>query len=141
MRNKLSPKKQALYNALKKYFSNISSACEACNVSRGAYYQWYEKDSLFRQMVDDLRLVLDDNIETVAISKCLNEKDPSLIMFMLRTRLRHRGYAEKTQIEQTGELKIMQESTIDFSKLTVAELRVLKALTEKAKKDNKENQI
>lgn len=134
MAKKLSAKKMAMVNAMEKSFSNISAACALANVSRNTHYQWYEKDVLYRQMVDDIRLTLDDNIETKAISKCLNgDGDSSLIQFMLKTRLKHRGYIEKTQVEHVGELKIMQETSIDFSKLSIDELRTLRDLTEKAK--------
>ena len=135
MAKKLSKRKEILVKAMKKFYCNISSACEASNTSRNSYYQWYKNDALFREAVDDLRSQIDDNIETKAVAKCLNgEGDTSMIQFMLKTRMKHRGYVEKTEIEQVGELRIMQESPLDFSKLSVEELRALKALSDKAKK-------
>jgi hypothetical protein len=134
MAKKLTVKKQALVNAMKKYFSNITSACDACHISRATFYSWYNKDSLFRENIDDLRMLLDDNIETTAISKCLNDRDTTMLIFMLKTRMKARGYVEKTEVEQVGELRIMQETSLDFSKLSIEELRVLKALSDKAKK-------
>lgn len=134
MAKKLTVKKQALVKAMAVHFSNISRACQACNVSRFSFYEWYRKDTLFREQIDDLRMLLDDNIETTAISKCLNDRDTTMLIFMLKTRMKARGYVEKTEVEQVGELRIMQETSIDFSKLSVDELRALKALTDKAKK-------
>lgn len=134
MAKKLTPKKQALVNAMREYFSNITRACEKCHIGRATYYQWYNKDALFRENIDDLRMLLDDNIETTAISKCLNDRDTTMLIFMLKTRMKARGYVEKTEVEQVGELRIMQETSLDFSKLSVEELRVLKALSDKAKK-------
>lgn len=135
MAKKLPPKKQALVKAMAMSFSNIARACQMCNISRSAYYQWYTKDALFRENIDDLRMQIDDNIETTAIAKALNNGgDTSMLIFMLKTRMKSRGYVEKTEVEHLGELRIMQETALDFSNLSVDELRELKRLSEKAKK-------
>ena len=138
-KKKLSAKKMSMVKAMEKSFSNVSAACALANVSRNTHYQWYEKDVVYREMIDDLRQILDDNIETKAISKCLNgEGDSHLIQFMLKTRLKHRGYIEKTQVEHLGELNVMAQTSIDFTSLSIDELRTLRDLTEKAKAKNKE---
>lgn len=134
MAKKLTAKKQALINALKKFHSNISASCEGANVDRTTYYKWYQNDPLFREKADDIRLQIDDNIETTAVSKCLNDRDTTMLIFMLKTRMKARGYVEKTEVEHLGELRIMQETALDFSNLSVDELRELKKLSDKAKK-------
>lgn len=135
MAKKLTVKKQALVKAMSAQFSNIARACQMTKISRSTFYEWYRKDALFREHIDDLRMQLDDNIETTAIAKALNNGgDTSMLIFMLKTRMKSRGYVEKTEVEHLGELRIMQETALDFSNLSVDELRELKRLSEKAKK-------
>lgn len=92
----LTNKQKSVIKALKKYRTNISLACEACRISRNAFNEM-RKNPLFDQAVNDEINAVDDLIESGALKKALQEGDTTMLIFLLKTRLKHRGYVERTE--------------------------------------------
>lgn len=88
--------------ALDKTNGNISAACKATGISRTNYYKNYAKNKTFAEKVDEIVYKIDDVLEQTALQVAIQEKDPKMLIFFLKTRLAKRGYQEKIQTEEVG---------------------------------------
>lgn len=103
-KDKVRLKKKAYVLALKKTFGNKSKACEMAGIkSRQTYYEWYEKDPVFRKEVDSIEPdeLLVDHAEN-ALVKRIDEGDTTAIIFTLKTKGKRRGYIERQEIDASG---------------------------------------
>lgn len=97
-----------------KFFKGIvSSACEACNISRQTYYRYYNDDPAFAQEVDEINEASIDHVESKLMEKIngvstgvqtkdglqVYEQPPSdtAIIFFLKTKGKKRGYVERVE--------------------------------------------
>ena len=83
---------------------NISELCKAVGIARCTYYDWIEKDEDFKNRI----LAEQEGLIDFAESKLLqliNEKNPTAIIFFLKTKGKHRGYVEKQEFEHSGEFQ------------------------------------
>jgi hypothetical protein len=71
-----------LYNQL---FGHISNTCQATGISRALYYQWLEKDELFRSLIMESEMNLNDEIRDVLINKAASG-DMTAVIFYLKKR-------------------------------------------------------
>jgi len=81
---------------IQRYFpttGNISAICRELKIDRGTYYQWMEKDPTFKQAILDEQEGLIDFVESKAFN-LINDKNPTMIIFFLKTKAKHRGYIE-----------------------------------------------
>jgi predicted house-cleaning noncanonical NTP pyrophosphatase (MazG superfamily) len=94
--------KNKLIKAFKECMGIIKCACEKVGTTRQNFNTHYRKDEEFKKAIDD---ILEEQIDYVE-SKMLNgiEKgNDKLIQFYLRTRGKHRGWGESTDITSNGE--------------------------------------
>lgn len=96
----LANKKKAL-DALKSTMGNITAACTAADINRRNFYKWREDDPEFDQAVKDISESAIDMGET-ALMKQIQDGNTACIIFLLKTRGKHRGYIESTQVEHMG---------------------------------------
>jgi len=85
---------------IKRYFEktgNVSVLCKELNINRGTYYQWMKKDPVFKQAIEDEREGLIDFVESKAFN-LINDKNPTMIIFFLKTQAKKRGYIETVGI-------------------------------------------
>lgn len=103
-------KKQKLLNALEKSHGVVTQACKTAGVSRAQYYRYLESDEKFRKAVHDIQESAVDFVES-ALFKQIQDGNITGQIFYLKTKGKHRGYIEKTQIQQetTGSI------SFDFS--------------------------
>ena len=99
---KLTKLQQQLLIALEKSNNNVHLACKSARVARETYYRNYRTHALFAEKVDEIKYKIDDILEQTALSVAINEKNPQLLIFLLKTRLKDRGYQEKIQTEEVG---------------------------------------
>ena len=81
---------------IERYFAktgNVSAICKELKIDRGTYYQWMKKDLDFRQAIEDEREGLIDFVESKAFN-LINDKNPTMIIFFLKTQAKKRGYVE-----------------------------------------------
>tara|TARA_R110002020_G_scaffold223840_8_gene433070 strand:- start:3 stop:380 length:378 start_codon:yes stop_codon:yes gene_type:complete len=95
---KTDKKKKDFLISLRNNNGNISEACNATNIGRQTYYDWIEKDLVFKQDADDTQESLIDLAESKLIEN-IEDNDNTSIIFFLKTKGKKRGYIEKQTIE------------------------------------------
>ena len=101
---KYSRKKQFL-EELGKTWGIVTTACERVGITRQTYYKWLGKDEKFKKAVKEIQEKLDDFYEAQFI-KLVAEKNDKAILQAVKTRLKHRGYADKLELEHSGSLNL-----------------------------------
>lgn len=74
---------------------NVSMACSAVGISRKTYYDWLEKDKIFRNIIKDLKMQMCDDMEQVLISRAVDKSDTALIYWL---KYNHPQYKEAGNI-------------------------------------------
>ena len=97
---KTDKKKKDFLISLKNNNGNISESCDAANIGRQTYYDWIEKDEVFKQDTADAQESLIDLAESKLMEN-IEENDNTSIIFFLKTKGKKRGYIEKQEIEHT----------------------------------------
>ncbi len=95
---KTDKKKKDFLISLKNNNGNISEACDAANIGRQTYYDWIEKDEVFKQDADDAQESLIDLAESKLMEN-IEDNDNTSIIFFLKTKGKKRGYIEKQEID------------------------------------------
>ena len=83
---------------------NISECCRQCNIGRQTFYEWMKNDVQFKQDFEDA----EDSLIDFAEGKLLNlidERNPTAIIFFLKTKGKERGYIEPSYLNIEGKLK------------------------------------
>ncbi len=78
---------------------NISIAAKAAGINRSSYYYWYEHDADFKLQVQEIVESVGDFVESKLL-KQINEDNITGIIFFCKTKLKDRGYVERS--EYTG---------------------------------------
>lgn len=89
--------KKAFLEALEKKLGIITEACKATGIPRSRIYQWINKDKTFRENVDAVGEVACDFAESKLFT-LIREGNPAATIFFAKTRMRHRGYAERVEV-------------------------------------------
>lgn len=76
------------------------AAAEAVGVTRRTLYNWRDQNENFRDRWDDAQEGITDTIERTAMRKAIEDRDTTLLIFLLKTRRRN-VYQER--VEHTGE--------------------------------------
>ena len=111
-----SDKKRAFLEALEKGMSNVTSACRRTGIHRSTYYDWLEKDSDFRERVEEVPETVLDFVESKLFELINGVKvqdakgniynkvpDGRRIEFFLETKGKKRGYIKRNE-HRGGEL-------------------------------------
>lgn len=98
-------KKSDLLEALKHHRGLISHACEMAGVRRQTYYDWCEKDPEFAQAAKDIHESVGDFVES-KLQRNIETGDTTAIIFYCKTKLKKRGYIEKSEIEHSGNMSL-----------------------------------
>lgn len=116
-------KKKVVIEKMKKTLGNITASCEAAQIARSTYYDWYEKDADFRATIDSIAESCIDFAES-QLFKQISEGNSTSTIFYLKTKGKKRGYVETTEI--TGkDGKDLVPARVDVSKLTDEQLKAL----------------
>lgn len=92
-------KKQKMLKALEESHGVVTTACSKAGISRAQYYRWWNDDEKFRQQCDDIQESAIDFVES-ELFKQIKQGNITGQIFYLKTKGKHRGYIEKTQIQQ-----------------------------------------
>ena len=93
-RKNISNKKISL--VYEKKGCNISSTCNALGIDRTTFYKWRDADSQLDEKLKEIEESIIDLTESKLIEK-INDGDLTAIIFMLKTRGKHRGYIERVE--------------------------------------------
>lgn len=104
-------KKAKFLKALDARMLNVTAACEAVEISRSIAYKWKSNDPDFAEKWKEVEESFYDKLETTMFAKALTEQDNTMLIWLSKTKMKHRGYVEK--VEQDLNInpfeKLMQE--------------------------------
>jgi len=104
-------KKAKFLKALEARMLNVTAACEAVEISRSTAYKWKSNDPDFAEKWKEVEESFYDKLETTMFAKALTEQDNTMLIWLSKTKMKHRGYVEK--VEQDLNInpfeKLMQE--------------------------------
>ena len=91
-------RKRRMLEALRKHMGTVLYACNDANIARRTHYVWMAEDPEYRQCVEEINEGCGDFLERKML-EAVNEKQPAVMIFLARTKWRHRGYQEVTRSE------------------------------------------
>ena len=91
-------KKEQLFESLELHKGNISNACKAIDISRVSFYRWLKEHEDLKAHLDDVQESAIDYVEDKLFG-LIDDKNPTAIIFYLKTKGRKRGYIERQEIE------------------------------------------
>lgn len=91
-------RKEAILKELVANNGRVGAACEKVGINRLTYYDWLRNDSDFAGKVREMEEGVNDWYED-AFKALVKEKNPQAVIHAAKTRLRHRGYGEKLEVE------------------------------------------
>lgn len=100
-------KKQAMIVAMANKLGVISHACEEVGINRTTYYEWMEKDEDFRDKINALNELVLDEIEAEALRRM--KTSDAVLIFLMKTKLRGRGYTERIEHEHVGQVEHLHD--------------------------------
>lgn len=123
--------KKAMLVALEKTYGRVSRACKMVDIARSTHYNWMNDDPDYKRAVDDINeMAIDfaeekmydliDGAQYEALDKdgqihSLKDKpNATAIIFLLKTKGKHRGYIEKQEIDMNVQPVVIQ-SAVDGS--------------------------
>ena len=94
----------AFLEAMTKTFGNISASCRAVGLSRKSIYQWAKEDPEFKQDLDSdaYQEAYMDAIEGKLAKLGLQDENPTVLIFLAKTKAKKRGYVETQENKHTG---------------------------------------
>ena len=91
---------------------NVSVACNAVGINRQTYYNWLEKDEVFREIIKEAKLQLCDDMEQVLIGRAVDKSDTALIYWL---KYNHSTYKEQPNVLiQQNFGKILEDERKEF---------------------------
>jgi len=94
-------RKALMLQALEQTMGIVTPACKSAKVGSSTYYNWLEIDPEFKKAVDKMPDIALDFAES-KLHELIKDKHPTAIIFYLKTKGKHRGYIEKSEIEHSG---------------------------------------
>ena len=95
----MTKKQKDVLKALEETYGVVTEACKKAGLSRSQFYVYMDKDAEFKKMVEDIQEAAIDYVESKLFEN-IREKNVTAQIFYLKTKGKHRGYIEKTQIQQ-----------------------------------------
>ena len=92
---------------MQKSLGIVSAACRAVGVDRSTFYHYVHNDPDFAAAVKDVDELALDFVEGKAY-KQVEDGNTAMIIFMLKTKGKRRGYIEKQEVEHSGGINIEQ---------------------------------
>lgn len=103
-------KKRAMITALEKSLGIVTTAAKAAGIDRQTHYNWMAKDARYKAAVESIADITLDFAESQLHKNMMNGSDAATI-FYLKTKGKKRGFIEKTEIEHSGDMKIVWNET------------------------------
>ena len=101
-------KKEQFLTELESTMGIVSQASKRCGIDRTTPYRWCREDETFRDSVDEIQNVVLDFAES-KLYELVDEKHPTAIIFLLKTKGRNRGYIERHEMDIDGDLNLTVE--------------------------------
>lgn len=111
-------------HALTNSLFNVSKSLKKVGLSKNMFDHWCQRDPDFAEMVREIAWHKDNFMESSLLGR-VAAGDTSAIIHVARTKLRHRGYNDKIEVEHTGTVK--HEHTVSVADLDL-DLNTRKAI-------------
>lgn len=95
----MTKKQKDVLKALEETHGVITEACKKAGYARSAFYLAMDKDPQLKKAVEDIQEQAIDYVES-QLFKNIREGNITGQIFYLKTKGKHRGYVEKTQVQQ-----------------------------------------
>lgn len=82
----------------------VKYACKKVGISRETHYRWLAEDPKYKKRYEGLKDEVDDVFEAAFIQMAI-DKNPQVVCQAARTRLKHRGYGETTNLKIQGKME------------------------------------
>jgi len=86
----------------------ITTAAEKAGIDRRTIYRYKDEFPTVAEAIEEAQERLYDTAESKIFEK-IEEGDTTMIIFFAKTRMKHRGYVEKQEIEHIGPMKVVVE--------------------------------
>lgn len=96
--DKLDSKKKNFLEALESSLGVVTTACETSGQARSTHYLWLKNDEVYREAVEAIQDMAIDFAES-SLYQQIREKNTPATIFYLKTKGKHRGYIERTEID------------------------------------------
>lgn len=93
--------KKDLILALDKSLGVVTTACKSAGLDRTTFYRYCNEDAEFAKAVKDIEDVALDFVET-KLHKQIDKGDTTACIFYLKTKGKHRGYVERSEVNHSG---------------------------------------
>jgi hypothetical protein len=96
--------KEAFIEAMYKTFGNVSASCRVIGISRMRPYAWAKDDPDFKAKFEskDYEEAYLDDIERKLAKLGLQDENPTVLIFLAKTKAKKRGYVESQETKHTG---------------------------------------
>lgn len=101
MQTKSDILKNNLVEALEQSLGVVTTACKIVGCARSTFYEYYNKDSAFKDAVDELQNMTLDFVES-QLHKQIQEGNTTATIFYLKTKGKKRGYIERREVEMNA---------------------------------------
>ena len=95
--NKTEQHKKAMLDALEKSLGVVTTACRVVGIGRTTFYDWINTDKEFAKQVKDIENIAIDFAES-QLHKQIDKGSTAATIFYLKTKGKHMGYVERTEI-------------------------------------------
>jgi hypothetical protein len=108
---------------LKRNLGNITVACEKVGINRQTYYNWRANDPEFDTACYNVIEGLKDRAESLFYKKMFVDEDTTSLIFFAKTKMKDRGYVERTETTgKDGEPITQVNYTVEIAKARLKEL-------------------
>lgn len=104
-------KKTDVIKAINTYKGNISAIARSFDRDRKTVYEYIRKNDLWDKLIE-ARETMVDNVESALYQQALSGNTTAMIFF-LKTQGKERGYVERVEQHNTGDMIIKVELTDD----------------------------
>lgn len=114
MRRKIKDLKQEFIRRYYPYAGNISKIARDLGISRVTFYNWMKNDKKFKEAIDEEIEGMIDFAESKLFA-LIDEKNLGAICFFLKTKAKHRGYVERTEIAGSEESPVKVQVEVIYT--------------------------
>lgn len=95
--HKMSHKKRAMLEALRKSLGIVTQAAEIVGIDRRTHYRWMKEDEEYAEIANDISSIAVDFAES-KLHKLIQDGNAVATIFYLKTKGKERGYTERQEV-------------------------------------------
>jgi len=89
----------------------VVEACKSIGIGRTTHYDWLKNDPEYKDAVDSIQDYRLDQAER-RLDELINDKNPTAIIFFLKTKGKKRGYVERQEVEAVNREEMTEEEAL-----------------------------